>query len=100
MTEITTAEAIAQGLQTAAEYLEADGRGRKDEIASLLRDAGRRKRDGVLTGTLFIEFTAEQLGQLTDEQLDAVQHCRLCLEPYRKCGCREGVARRKPKEPA
>jgi hypothetical protein len=40
-------------------------------------------------------FTAEQLGRMTDAELDRIRHCRRCLEPYDRCGCREGAERRR-----
>jgi hypothetical protein len=40
------------------------------------------------------EPSAYELGRMTDDQLDAIEHCRLCLEPYRRCCCKEGRKRR------
>jgi hypothetical protein len=34
-------------------------------------------------------YTAEQLGRMTDEELDRIRYCRRCLEPYRLCRCKE-----------
>lgn len=41
------------------------------------------------------QLSAQELGQLTDKQLDAIRRCVLCLEPYERCRCREGRIRRK-----
>ena len=44
------------------------------------------------------EFTAEELGRMSEEKLREIRHCELCLEPYHRCQCREGRRRREEAE--
>ena len=44
---------------------------------------------------LDMHFTSQELGLMAPDELDEIRHCRLCLETYVRCSCREGVERRK-----